>query len=123
MGGWRLESVKMLGYLLFPIGAYVYFNRPSFYEDALMQTMESVSRDVNFDDLARFENLNARQEIDVLGSTIAELEDTKTATTTSATNSAASTTPTKMYELSPRSIASLALKSSDSSNSGTNNTK
>lgn len=78
MGGWRLESAKMLGYLVFPIGAFVYFNHPAFYEQSLKRTMETMSRDINLENLAKFEQLNAKGEIDKLSYLIDELDDKKT---------------------------------------------
>jgi hypothetical protein len=77
MGGWRLESVKMLGYLIFPIGAFIYFNSPAFYEQSLRHAMENVSKDINLENLAKFEKLNAKEEIDKLSYLIDELDDKK----------------------------------------------
>lgn len=75
MGGWKLESFKMLAYLSFPVGAFVYFNHPNFYEKSLKQTLELVSRDVNFENLAKYEQMNSKGEIDKLGGVIEELEN------------------------------------------------
>ena len=69
-----MESFKMLGYLAFPIAIFTYFNSPSFYEDSLRQTMENVSKDINFENLSRFEKLVAEKEIDKLNRTIDELD-------------------------------------------------
>lgn len=74
MGGWRLESAKMVGYLVFPIGAFVWFNHPVFYEYSLKQSMENVSKDINLDKLAEFQRLSNKEGIDRLSSTIDELD-------------------------------------------------
>jgi formate/nitrite transporter FocA (FNT family) len=74
MGGWRLESAKMLGYLVFPIGVFIYFNSPLFYEQTMRHTMEKVSTDINLENLAKFENLNSKEEIDKLNYLIKELD-------------------------------------------------
>lgn len=74
MAGWRLESAKMLGYLIFPIAAFVYFNHPAFYERSLRQTMENMSKDINLENLERFEKIAHKEGIDKLGSMIEELE-------------------------------------------------
>lgn len=76
MGGWRLESAKMVGYLVFPIGAFVWFNHPVFYEYALKQTMENVSKDINLDHLAELKEFSSKEGINKLSDTIDEL-DTK----------------------------------------------
>lgn len=75
MGGWRLESVKMLGYLVFPIAAFVYFNHPSFYERSLRQTMKIMSKDINLENLAKFEQISSKGEIDKLSGLIEELDN------------------------------------------------
>lgn len=77
MGGWRLESAKMLGYLFFPIGAFIWFNHPTFYERSLRQTVKIVSKDINIDNLAQLEKLTGKEEIDKLTSIIEELDDKK----------------------------------------------
>lgn len=83
MGGWRLESAKMLGYLAFPIGAFMWFNHPVFYEYALKQTLENVSKDINLDNIAELQKINSKGGIDKLSKTIDELNTkTPTATTT-----------------------------------------
>lgn len=74
MGGWRLESFKMLGYLAFPIAAFVWFNHPRFYERSLRQTMENMSKDINLENLAILERNLAREGINKLGDTIEEIE-------------------------------------------------
>lgn len=79
MGGWRLESLKMFGYLAFPVAAFVMFNHPKFYEYSLRQTMEIVSKDINLDYLERYEKLALQEGIDKLGSTIDEIDDDKSA--------------------------------------------
>lgn len=63
----------MLGYLLFPIGAFVYFNHPAVYERSLKHAMETMSKDINLEHLARFERASSKTEIDKLGSVIEEL--------------------------------------------------
>lgn len=75
MGGWRLESAKMFVYLVFPIGAFVYFNHPNFYERSLRQTMENMSKDINLDNLAQFEKMTLKEGIDKLSNTIEELDE------------------------------------------------
>lgn len=75
--GWQLESAKMLGYLAFPVVAFVYFNHPVFYEQSLRQTMENMSKDINLDNLEQFEKLSNKGGIDKLSSTIEELDDSK----------------------------------------------
>lgn len=65
----------MFGYLAFPICAFVYFNSPSFYERSLRHTMENVSKDINIENLATFEKLNSKGEIDKFSSLIEELDD------------------------------------------------
>lgn len=80
MGGWRLESAKMLGYLMFPISAFVCFNHPTFYQQALGKTMEIMSNDINLESLAKFQQFSAKGEIDKLSGLIEELDNAKKAT-------------------------------------------
>lgn len=75
--GWRMESFKMVGYLLFPIGAFVWFNHPIFYEQSLRQAMENMSSSINLENLEKFEALNSKEGIDKLSSTIEELDRKK----------------------------------------------
>lgn len=77
MGTWRLEAVKMLAYLTFPVVAFVWFNHPGFCEYALRQTMENMSKDINLDHLEQFEKIKLREGIDKLSSTIEELDGNK----------------------------------------------
>ncbi|KAI1280877.1 hypothetical protein HDE_13738 [Halotydeus destructor] len=37
MGGWKLEVFKMGLYVTFPVGMFVLFNSPMFYEDAIYE--------------------------------------------------------------------------------------
>lgn len=79
MGGWRLESFKMFGYLAFPVAAFVMFNHPAFYERSLRQTMEIMSKDINLEHLEQYEKLTLQEGIDKLGSTIDEIDDDRSA--------------------------------------------
>lgn len=79
MGGWRLESFKMFGYLAFPVAAFVMFNHPKFYERSLRQTMEIVSKDINLDHLEQYERMTLQEGIDKLGSTIDEIDEDRSA--------------------------------------------
>lgn len=74
MGSWRLEAGKMVGYLTFPIVAFIMFNHPKFYEYSLRQTMENVSKDINLEDLGRYQKLISKKEVDNLDYTIEELD-------------------------------------------------
>lgn len=74
MGNWQLEAAKMFLYLSFPVGAFIWFNHPLCYEQAMRQTLESVSSDIDVDTLRRMEKANRSNRIDSLGETIAELE-------------------------------------------------
>ena len=77
MGSWRLESAKMLAYLAFPIVAFVCFNHPVFYERSLRQTMENMSKDINLENLERFEKMRFKEGIDTLSNTIEEIDGNK----------------------------------------------
>lgn len=74
MAGWRLESFKMLTYLLFPVGAFIYFNHPAFYERTLKETLQNMSTDINFDSLALLNSMSLEKSLDNLDKTIEELE-------------------------------------------------
>lgn len=77
MAGWRLESAKMLGYLIFPIAVFVYINHPEVYERSLRQTMENMSKDINLENLESISKKAHMKGIDKLGSTIDELDTKK----------------------------------------------
>lgn len=64
----------MVGYLAFPIGAFILFNHPQFYKFSQEQALESVSRNVNLENLAIMERLTRAEEISKLDRTIDELE-------------------------------------------------
>lgn len=36
MGGWKLEVFKMVVYISFPVGCFLVFNSPAFYEQAVL---------------------------------------------------------------------------------------
>lgn len=77
MGSWRLESFKMFAYLIFPVGAFVYFNHPTFYERSMRQSVENISEGVDLNNLAMLENMSLKQGLDTLDETIQELEQPK----------------------------------------------
>lgn len=74
MAGWQLESFKMLTYLLFPVGAFIFFNHPAFYERAVRQTLESTAADINFEQLSQLESMSLSKGLNKLDSTIEELD-------------------------------------------------
>lgn len=73
MGSWRLEVGRMLLYLTFPIGIFVLFNTPYFYEKSMRGVFESYS-ETDITNLRNFEKLKAKKEFEELQKTVGELE-------------------------------------------------
>ena len=67
----------MFGYLLFPIGAFVIFNHPKFYEYAVRQTMETMSQDVNIVSLEQYQRRSAEADLNKFNNMLDEIDGKK----------------------------------------------
>lgn len=47
MGDWKLEVFRMLVYVSFPVGMFVLFNSPGFYEEAIMEARRKLARSID----------------------------------------------------------------------------
>lgn len=57
MGSWKLEAFKMALYMSFPVGAFLIFNSPSFYENAIYEWRRELNaltvKDKDFEEYAK----------------------------------------------------------------------
>jgi len=44
MGNWKLEAFKMGLYMSFPVGAFLVFNSPQFYENAIYEWRKELDK-------------------------------------------------------------------------------
>jgi protein PET100 len=69
MGNWKLEAFKMALYMSFPIGAFLLFNSPKFYENAIFEWRKELDKVlVNDPEIERFvkenQKYNMKKDID-----------------------------------------------------------
>ena len=51
MGGWKLEAFKMAIYMSFPVGAFLIFNSPQFYEKAIYEYRKEMDQFLSKDNI------------------------------------------------------------------------
>lgn len=73
MGKWQLEATRMFIYLTFPIGVFVLFNTPAFYERSMRSIFASYSKK-DLENLQKFQKLVEERQFAELDKTIAEIE-------------------------------------------------
>lgn len=56
MGSWKLEAGKMFLYLFFPVGSFIIFSHPKFYEKSLQNIYFEISKDIDYEGLEALEN-------------------------------------------------------------------
>ena len=57
MGNWKLEAFKMALYMSFPVSAFLLFNSPKFYENAIFEWRKELDQfivvDKDFEEFAK----------------------------------------------------------------------
>lgn len=60
MGNWKLEAFKIGIYLMFPVGIFVLFNTPSFYQEAIYQHRKTLLEMVDPQKMKEIEELKVQ---------------------------------------------------------------
>jgi len=87
----------MFLFLAFPVGAFIFFNSRNFYESSLKQSMQMLSRDVDFASIAKYEQIMSKQEVEKLGDMIEKLDGDSTKSDPSKQTSTPATSPGSIY--------------------------
>lgn len=74
MGNFRFELGKFALYFSFPIGAFILFNTDKFRDYSLRQATESMSSNLNLENIKAFEENKIQHGVESLAETIAEID-------------------------------------------------
>ena len=77
MGNWKLEVFRMALYVSFPVGMFVLFNSPFFYEDAILEARRKMNQFIDHEGAEELRQLIEQRKQEQLTRQIEDLKKRK----------------------------------------------
>ena len=78
MGGWKLEVYRMTLYVAFPVGCFLLFNYPPFYEQAILDARRALARCYDPEGADLLKQFLRKNQADQMEQTLKNLKSEKT---------------------------------------------